>query len=118
MSEKTKELLQKLKAITEKEPTHPAIEGVLVSNLGGDRIYSNFHGSLYLINKDNSYYKGKINRRSVLVQTTAGETFRSYVYETNDGRWFDRAGMPTDAPKKLEKDDPEMPNEGNSEVSL
>jgi hypothetical protein len=114
MSGKTKELLQKLKAITEKEPTQSAIDGVLVSNLGGDRIYSNFHGSLYLINKDNSYYRGKINRRSVLVQSISGETFRSHVYETNDGRWFDRAGMPTDAPKKLEKDEPEIPDGENN----
>lgn len=115
MSEKTKQLLENLKKITEKEPTQAAIEGVVISNLGGDRIYSNFHGSLYLINKDNSYYRGKIHKRSVLVQSTAGETFRSYVYETSDGRWFDRAGMPTDAPKKLEKDDPEMLNEENNE---
>jgi len=116
MSEKTKELLQKLKAITEKEPTQPAIEGVLVSNLGGDRIYSNFHGSVYLINKDNSYYKGKIHRRSVMIQSTYGESFRSYVYQTDDDRWFDRAGMPTDAPKKLEKDDPEILNENDGEI--
>jgi hypothetical protein len=107
MSEKTKELLQKLKQITDKEPTQPAIEGVVVSNLGGDRIYSNFHGSVYLINKNNSYYRGKINRRSVMIQPTCGEPFRSYVYETSDGRWFDRSGMPTIVPKKLEKDEPE-----------
>ena len=111
MSEKTKQLLQKLKEITEKEPTQRAIEGVLVSNLGGDRIYSNFHGSVYLINQDNSYYRGKINKRSVMVQNISGETFRSYVYETADGRWFDRAGMPTETPKKLEKDEPETINE-------
>jgi len=107
MSEKTKELLQKLKQITDKEPTQPAIEGVVVSNLGGDRIYSNFHGSVYLINKNNSYYRGKINKRSVMIQPSYGEPFRSYVYETSDGRWFDRSGMPTIVPKKLEKDEPE-----------
>jgi hypothetical protein len=117
MSEKTKELLQKLKEITEKSPTQSAIEGVLVSNLGGDRIYSNFHGSVYLINKDNSYYRGKIHRRSVMIQSTCSEAFRSYVYETSDGRWFDRSGMPTEVPKKLEKDDFETTNEESSKVA-
>ena len=29
-----------------------------------------------------------------------GNNFRSYAYETQDGRWFDRAGMPIDKPKQ------------------
>ena len=107
MSEKTKQLLQKLKEITEKEPCQQKIDGVVVSNLGGDRIYSDFHGSVYLINKDNSYYKGKITKKFIKITNDRGETFRSYVYETADGRWFDRAGRPTTKPKQTEAEDSE-----------
>jgi hypothetical protein len=52
-----------------------------------------------------------------MIQPTCGEAFRSYVYETSDGRWFDRSGMPTEAPKKLEKDDFETTNEESSKVA-
>jgi len=114
MSEKTKQLLQKLKEITEKEPCQQKIEGVLVSNLGGDRIYSDFHGSVYLINQDNSYYQGKITQRFIKMLNNQGEAFRSYVYETADGRWFDRAGLPTQAPKKIESEESENSNENTT----
>lgn len=107
MSEKTKQLLQKLKEITDKEPQPQIIDGVVVSNGGADRIYQYFHGSVYLVNKDNSYYQGKITKKFIKITNDRGETFRSYVYETADGRWFDRAGRPTTKPKQTEAEDSE-----------
>lgn len=72
----------------------------VISNMGKDRIYLIWK-TLELVNKDNSIYKGKIHTRAITCQDVAGANFRSYVYETADGRWFDRAGLPIDKPKNL-----------------
>ena len=71
-----------------------------VSNLGQDRIYQNWQ-TIELVNKDGSVYKGKINTRAITCVDTKGDNFRSYVYETADGRWFDRAGLSIDRPQNL-----------------
>jgi len=108
MSEKTKQLLENLKKITEKETkVQPTRYDQVFSNLEGDRIYGNITGVVELINKNNSIYKGKINKRSITVKGMYGNNFRSHVYETADGRWFDRAGMPIKKPNNLvgDKDD-------------
>ena len=99
MSEKRKRLLDNLRKITEKEPEQINY-GQVYSNLGKDRIYQN-SSSVELINKDFSRYTGKINKRSITCQDVQGNNFRSYVYETTDKRWFDRAGLPIKKPDNL-----------------
>ena len=99
MSDKRRQILENLKKITEKETTQTNFDSVY-SNMGGDRIYQN-SSHLELINKDMTRYKGKINKRSITCVDTSNNNFRSYVYETIDGRWFDRAGMPIKKPTNL-----------------
>ena len=84
----------------------------VVSNMVGDndqpidRIYGEpaSGGSMKLINKDFTEYKGKIHKRATSVKDLDGSRFRSYCYVTDDDRWFDRAGMPIQKPNNLLKD--------------
>ena len=75
-------------------------EGDVISNFMGDkwidRIYQDLHGHLTLVNKDFTTYKGKITTRTIRC-----DGYTSIVHTTNDGRWFDRAGMPISKPKNL-----------------
>jgi len=83
---------------------------IIVSNMIGpgetaiDRLYMGYNDRVYIINKDFKQYQGEITKRSILVKGTEGK-FRSHVYKTQDGRWFDRAGMPISKPDSLERDD-------------
>ena len=62
-----------------------------------DRIYSNLHKSLTLIQKNGSEYKGRIDKKSIkLSDGTLG-----HVYVTADNRWFDKQGMPISKPTNL-----------------
>ena len=62
-----------------------------------DRIYTNLHKDVELINKDGSDYSGRIDKRAInLDDGTLG-----HVYVTADTRWFDRCGMPIDKPTNL-----------------
>ena len=97
---KKQQLLDNLKNITKKEP-EPIHYAIVYSNLENDRIYGYVNGNIQLVNKDYSIYKGKINKRSITCQGLDGTNFRSYVYETADGRWFDRAGLPIKKPNNL-----------------
>lgn len=116
MSEKTKELLEGLKAITKKPKSESETVRYdhIFSNLDGDRIYGSINGTVELINKDNSTYRGKINKRSITVKGIDGNNFRSYVYETADKRWFDRAGMPIKKPTNLVGDKDDTGEEGST----
>lgn len=108
-SEKTQELLDSLKGITQK-PKKKEPLNVVVSNQYGedekgkpvyiDRLYGGIYGTVTLVNKNFTEYKGKINKRSIIIKGTGDNNFRSYAYETKDGRWFDRTGMPIDKPKQ------------------
>jgi len=114
MSEKTKEILNNLKEIRSPSVPEPIIKPV--SNIYGedqngkpiyiDRIYGGIYGQTKLINKNGTTYKGKIHKRSILVKGMDGNNFRSHTYETDDGRWFDRSGMPIEKPKSLVKEEP------------
>lgn len=84
----------------------------VVSNcIGGtmiDRIYGGGHLPIRLVQKDGSEYKGLITKKSIRATgASSGQTFKSHVYVTEDGRWFDRAGMPIEEPKKEIQDDEE-----------
>tara|TARA_B100001057_G_scaffold501025_1_gene619783 strand:+ start:3964 stop:4236 length:273 start_codon:yes stop_codon:yes gene_type:complete len=73
-----------------------------------DRLYGSpaSGGTLRLIQKDYTTYKGGISRKALTVKGVDGIAFRSYCYVTDDKRWFNRSGMPIDKPKNLlsEKD--------------
>jgi len=105
MNEKTSQILQNLKSITQKEPEDdsPIRSGPIASNLDNDRIYSNLHNDIHLINKDGSKYKGKIFKRRITLKDIDGSNFFAHAYETDDGRWFDRGGLPCARPKILAK---------------
>ena len=40
---------------------------------------------------------------AVTLKDIDGGNFFAHAYETDDGRWFDRAGLPCDKPKILAK---------------
>jgi len=119
MEQKTKELLDNLKQITKPQTKQPT--AVVVSNQYGedskgnpiyiDRLYGGIYGNVKLINKNFTEYKGKIHKRSIVKKGIDGNNFRSHVYETHDGRWFDRSGMPIDKPKQktIVNQEPEQP---------
>lgn len=103
MSEKTKQILENLKSITQKDAEDDTSSGPIASNVGGDRIYSNLNNNLHLINQDGSKYKGKIFKRRTVVKGLDGNNFFSYVYETDDNRWFNRVGLPIPKPNNIVK---------------
>ena len=71
-----------------------------------DRIYGGGHLRLRLVQKDGEEYKGNINKKSITVTSTLdGSRFRSYCYKTDDGRWFDRCGMPMPKPNEIVEDE-------------
>lgn len=69
----------------------------IVSNMRNgepiDRIYGGEHLRLRMIQKDGTEYKGKISKKSILVEGTNGN-FKSHIYVTDDKRTFDRSGFP------------------------
>ena len=101
MSEKSKKILENLKAITQKENNDPVVP--IASNMDNDRIYGGFNDAIHLINRDGSRYHGKIFKRRITQQGIDGANFFSHCFETADGRWFDRAGLPCAKPSTLVK---------------
>ena len=80
-----------------------------------DRIYGT-ENTRRLIRKDGTVYGGTLTKRRITVKRLNGEgSFNSHVWETADGRWFDRGGMPIDKPEQLEKTTSEMLQEGFDE---
>ena len=68
-----------------------------------DRIYGSpaSGGTLRLVQKDYSTYKGAIFKKATTIKGVDGTNFRSYCYVTDDNRWFDRCGMTISKPKNL-----------------
>ena len=80
-----------------------------------DRIYGT-DNTRRLIQKDGTVYGGTLTKRRITVKRLNGEgSVNSHVWETADGRWFDRGGMPIDKPEQLEKTTSEMLQEGFDE---
>ena len=85
---------------------------VLISNIRGEDEYGQpiFIDRIYgtdqtrrLIQKDGTVYEGTLTKRRITIKRFNGEgSFASHVWETADGRWFDRGGMPIDKPEQLE----------------
>jgi len=73
-----------------------------------DRLYGSpaSGGTMRLMNRDYTEYKGTIHRRAITCKGTDSLKFRSHVYVTDDNRWFDRSGLPIEKPNNLlsEKD--------------
>lgn len=125
----TQQLLDNLKSIQSKSednestprmnfnaPTRPPVSNQYGEDENGnpiyiDRIYGNLNGNIRLVQKDGSEYRGKINKRSIMVKDTNGDRFRSYVYETADGRWFNKGGMPIEEPKRIVKETEQQPEQ-------
>jgi len=116
MSEKTKKILENLKEISKKtsaEDTGSVYGQVPFSNfydwdengkeLYRDRLYGDMNGKSRLLNKDGTQYRGKIYKRRITMKGLDGTNFFSHSYETEDGRWFNRAGLPCAKPSTLVK---------------
>ena len=73
-----------------------------------DRIYGSiFKGGERLVQADGTVYTGKLYSKRRLITskdaiTKEKKNFYSPCRVTADGRWFDNAGMPIEAPEKLE----------------
>ena len=75
---------------------------IIVSNHIGmngepvDRIYGSpaSGGHLRLIQSDYTDYKGKIHKKQLILKGIDGNNFKSHCFVTDDGRWFDRTGIP------------------------
>jgi hypothetical protein len=82
-----------------------------------DRIYGSiFKGGDRLLQADGTVYKGKLYSKRRLVTskdaiTKEKKNFYSPCRVTADGRWFDNAGMPIEAPDNLEPDKKPDPEE-------
>ena len=69
-----------------------------------DRLYGDPFGNLRLMQADYSKYQGKITKKQLIKTDINGNNFRSYCYVTEDGRWFDRGGIPMLKPVDLTED--------------
>jgi len=84
---------------------------IIVSNNIGpnkepvDRIYGNPNGSLRLVQADYTTYKGSISKKTITKENHLGERYKTYVYVTDDNRWFDRGGIPILPPEQIQEDD-------------
>jgi len=103
---------------------------VLISNIRGEDEHGNpiFIDRIYgtgptqrLIQKDATIYQGTLTKRRITVKRLTREgSFNSHVWETADGRWFDRGGMPIEKPEQLVNDKEESTEtsstDGNTEA--
>ena len=48
------------------------------------------------IQKDGTIYEGTISKRRIMIKRLSAKEVLLPVYETADGRWFDRGGLPID----------------------
>ena len=72
-----------------------------------DRLYGSPFGNLRLIQADYTEYKGNIKKKQLIKQGIDGNNFKSYCYVTEDGRWFDRGGIPMLPPDDVVEEESE-----------
>ena len=72
-----------------------------------DRIYGSpaSGGQLRLIQSDYTDYKGKIHKKQLILKGIDGNNFKSHCFVTDDGRWFDRTGIPMLKPTEVIEDE-------------
>jgi hypothetical protein len=96
---------------------------IIVSNNMGpngepiDRIYGNPHGNLRLIQADYTDYKGKIHKKQLILKGIDGNNFKSHCFVTDDGRWFDRTGIPMLKPNDVVEEEEEQITDTEEEVN-
>jgi len=78
-----------------------------------DRIYGSpaSGGQLRLIQADYTDYKGKIHKKQLILRGIDGNNFKSHCFVTDDGRWFDRTGIPMLKPTEVVEDETEATDE-------
>jgi hypothetical protein len=78
-----------------------------------DRIYGSpaSGGNVRLIQADYSTYKGKIHKKQLILKGIDGNNFKSHCFVTDDGRWFDRTGIPMLKPTEIVEDETEATDE-------
>lgn len=83
-----------------------------------DRLYGNPSqgGSIRLVQRDYSIYKGTITKKMIMVKGLDGDRFKSHVYVTADNRWFGRGGMPISKPTNLSNEPKETEETEKEEV--
>jgi hypothetical protein len=80
-------------------------ESIASNNVGPkgesiDRIYKKGTMDEYeLVNADYSIYRGRIFKKTILVESMHGGNFKASAFRTEDGRWFDGTGLPMKDPK-------------------
>ena len=72
-----------------------------------DRIYGSpaSGGQLRLIQADYTTYTGKIHKKQLILKGIDGSNFKSHCFVTDDGRWFDRTGIPMLKPNEIVEDE-------------
>ena len=72
-----------------------------------DRIYGSpaSGGELRLVQADYTTYTGKIHRKQLILKSINGGNFKSHCFVTDDGRWFDRTGIPMLKPNEIVEDE-------------
>lgn len=85
---------------------------IIVSNnigVGGtpvDRIYGGTAGRVRLIQADYTEYKGNITKKRIFKKSKLdGSNITTYIYVTDDGRYFDNGGLPILKPDTIEEED-------------
>jgi len=110
-----KNFIHKLPAIYDKAKTKKDEDGEEYVMI--DRIYGSiFKGGERLLQADGTVYTGKLYSKRRLVTSKdpiskEKKNFFSPCRVTADGRWFDNAGMPIEAPDKLEPEKVKTPEE-------
>ena len=85
---------------------------IIVSNnvgAGGvpvDRIYGGTAGRVRLVQADYTEYKGNITKKRIFKKSKLdGSNITTYIYVTDDGRYFDNGGLPILKPDTIEEDE-------------
>lgn len=70
-----------------------------------DRIYGNINGDVRLVQADYSEYKGNIKKKRIYKKLHDGSNITTYIFVTDDGRYFDNGGMPILKPDDIEEEE-------------
>jgi hypothetical protein len=77
-----------------------------------DRIYGNMNGNVRLVQADYSDYKGSIKKKRIFKKSAIdGTNITTYIYVTDDGRYFDNGGMPILKPDDIGEDEDDNTSE-------
>jgi len=85
-----------------------------------DRIYGSpaSGGQLRLIQADYTDYKGKIHKKQLILRGIDGNNFKSHCFVTDDGRWFDRTGIPMLKPTEIVEDEESIQGSNETDTTV